>query len=51
MGLMSKIRSMRFRQGKSIVSPEFVTNFDKSLIRLEASMIYKTTNRVRVGDR
>ena len=32
-------------------SPEFVTYFDKSLIRLEASMIYKTTNRVRVGDR
>jgi hypothetical protein len=35
----------------SNVHPEFVTYFDKSLIRLEASMIYKTTNRVRVGDR
>jgi hypothetical protein len=33
------------------VHPEFVTYFAKSLIRLEASMIYKTTNRVRVGDR
>jgi hypothetical protein len=31
--------------------PEFVTYFDKSLIRLKAPMIYKTTNRVRVDDR
>ena len=36
---------------KGAEAPEFVTYFDKSLIRLEASMIYKTTNRVRVGDR
>lgn len=27
------------------------TYFDKSLIRLKAPMIYKTTNRVRVDDR
>ena len=36
---------------KGAEAPEFVTYFDKSLIRLKAPMIYKTTNQVRVDDR